>query len=60
MTNAEIVITILMACGFAYVGTRLNKLEDMCSLLISINLSKMAVKGQDGDTISFTIHDGEE
>ena len=44
MTNIEIILVLLMAGGFGYVISKLNKLEDMASLSISILLGNVVIK----------------
>ena len=60
MTNIEIIIILLIAGGFGYVITKLTKIQDVVSLLVSMHVHKMLVQQVDDETISFTIKEDEE
>ena len=60
MTNIEMIIVILMAAGFGFTINKLNKLTDIASLLVSMQIGKMMVHGDDGETISFSIEEEDE
>ena len=49
MSNIEIILIIIMAMGFAYVSSKLNKVMDMCSLIIQVQLGGVDIKYVDDE-----------
>ena len=47
MSNELIVQIILIALGFAYIITKLRKIEDIASLSVSLQLGTVVVKNID-------------
>ena len=60
MTNIEIIIILLIAGGFGYVITKLTKIQNIVSLLVSMQVGKMMVHQVDDETISFSITEEDE
>ena len=61
MNNIEIILILLMAGGFGYVITKVNKVIDICSLLVSIQLGKVTVEQEDeGLRVTLTDEEDEE
>ena len=52
MTNIEIVAIILIAVGFGFIITRLGKLLDICSLIVTLLINK--------DSVQFKIFEEDE
>ena len=52
MSDALIVQIVLTALGFAYVITKLKKIDDLVSMVVSILLGKMIAEKIDDDTIA--------
>ena len=61
MGNETIVLIIFTALGFAFIINKLNKVIDVCSLLVSMQIGKLMVHEDDGEgTILFSVEDEEE
>ena len=53
------IIVVIIAVGFAYIATKLNKLTDIASLTVSMVLGKMVAEKLDDDTFSLRNNDEE-